>query len=114
MPVRFLHHEKEHPMRTFILALTVALCPQFASAESVVVTTTVTTAQADAEHMARTGILRHCGRAGGRREGIGFSTAGPDAAEKACCFYGRYRIVERGVAYCPARRGWFAVLRYGN
>lgn len=101
-------------MRNLILAFVVACCAQAASAESVVVTTTVTTAQADAEHMARTGILRHCGRAGGRREGIGFSTAGPDAAEKSCCYYGRYKIVERGVAYSHARRGWFAVLRYGN
>lgn len=101
-------------MRNLILAFAVACCSQVASAESVVVTTTVTTAQADAEHMARTGVLRHCGRAGGRREGIGFSTAGPDAAERNCCYYGRYKVVERGVAYSPSRRGWFAVLRYGN
>lgn len=101
-------------MKNLILALFVTCCAQVAVAESVVVTTTITTAQADADHMARTGILRHCGRAGGRREGIGFSTAGPDAAERACCFYGRYKVVERGVAYSHARRGWFAVLRYGN
>jgi len=75
---------------------------------------TISSAQADAESMARTGILRHCGTAGGRREGIGFSTAGPDAAERNCCYSGRYKIVERGVAYSPTRRGWFAVLRYGN
>jgi len=75
---------------------------------------TVSTAQDDADLMARTGVLRHCGRAGGRREGIGFSTAGPDHALQSCCFYGRYRIVEKGVAYSPARRGWFAVIRYGN
>ena len=69
-------------------------------------------AQADAEQMARTGILRHCGRNGGRREGIGFSTAGPDAAIRSCCYYGRYRIVEKAVAWSPVRRGWFAVIRY--
>ncbi len=69
-------------------------------------------AQADADEMARTGILRHCGRSGGRREGIGFSTAGPDEACRNCCFYGRYRIVEKGVAWSPVRRGWFAVIRY--
>ena len=74
----------------------------------------ISSAQADAESIARTGILRHCGTAGGRREGIGFSTAGPDAAERNCCYYGRYKIVERGVAYSPTRRGWFAVIRYGN
>jgi hypothetical protein len=72
--------------------------------------TTIVSAQQAADDMARTGILRHCGRAGGRREGIGFSTAGPDQAFRNCCYYGRYRIVERGVARGP--RGWFAVIRY--
>ena len=72
----------------------------------------ISSAQVDAEEMARTGILRHCGRNGGRREGIGFSTAGPDAALRSCCYYGRYRIVEKAVAWSPVRRGWFAVIRY--
>ena len=86
-----------------------------ARAEQVLTVTTIVSAQQAAEDMARTGVLRHCGRAGGRREGIGFSTAGPDAAIRSCCYYadamrGRYRIVERGVARGP--RGWFAVVRY--
>lgn len=72
----------------------------------------IASAQEDAELMARTGVLRHCGRAGGRREGIAFSTAGPEAAIRSCCFYGRYRIVERAVVWSPVRRGWFAVIRY--
>jgi hypothetical protein len=38
----------------------------------------------------------------------------PDAAYRACCFFGRYRIVERGVAYSPLRRSWFAVIRYAD
>jgi hypothetical protein len=70
----------------------------------------ITSAQQDAEIMARSGVLRHCGTAGGRREGIGFSSSSPDAALRNCCFYGRYRIVEKGVARGP--RGWFAVIRY--
>ena len=86
-----------------------------ARAEQVLTVTTIVSAQEAAEQMARTGVLRHCGRAGGRREGIGFSTASPDAAVRSCCYYadamrGRYRIVERGVARGP--RGWFAVVRY--
>lgn len=88
-----------------------------AQAEQVltVTTTTIVSAQEAAEQMARTGVLRHCGRAGGRREGIGFSSSSPDAAVRNCCYYsdamrGRYRIVERGVARGP--RGWFAVVRY--
>jgi hypothetical protein len=86
-----------------------------ARAEQVITVTTIVSAQEAAEQMARTGVLRHCGRAGGRREGIGFSSSSPDAAIQSCCYYadamrGRYRIVERGVARGP--RGWFAVVRY--
>jgi len=59
--------------------------------------------------------LRHCGTAGGRREGIGFSTSSAQRAIESSCYYrdamrGRYRIVEKGVARGP--RGWFAVIRY--
>jgi len=71
----------------------------------------ISSAQDDADEMARTGVLRHCGRAGGRREGIGMGST-PDAALRNCCFYGRYRIVEKGVAYSPTRRAYFAVIRY--
>ena len=101
-------------MRALILAAALSCLPGFVNAEEIVVTTTVSTAQQDADQMARTGILRHCGRAGGRREGIGFSTSSPEAACKACCYSGRYKVVERGVAYSHVRRGWFAVQRYGN
>jgi hypothetical protein len=68
-------------------------------------------AQADADEMARTGILRHCGRNGGQVEGIGCGPT-PEAARRACCFYGKRPIVEEGVAYSPVRRQWFAVIRY--
>lgn len=75
----------------------------------------ITSAQQDAETMARTGVLRHCGTAGGRREGIGFSTSSAQQAVESSCYYrdamrGRYRIVEKGVA--RGQRGWFAVIRY--
>ena len=103
-------------MRWFLfMTFLVAVCGVVAQAETYVTVVNVTSAQADAEQMARTGVLRHCGRSGGRREGIGFSTASADAAVRSCCFYadamrGRCRIVERGVARGP--RGWYAVLRY--
>jgi hypothetical protein len=97
-------------MRSFFLAVAM-ICGGVALADQFVVTTTITTAQEDAETMARTGILRHCGRAGGRREGIGMGPT-PQAAERNCCFYGRYRIVEKGVAWSPVKRAWFAVIRY--
>ena len=78
------------------------------AAESV--TITITTAQADAETMARTGILRHCGRSGGILEGIGMSSVSADAALRRCCYWGRpYR--EIGIA--RSRTGvWYAVVRY--
>ena len=100
-------------MRLFLLAM-LLLSGGAAVAETNVYARRVVimSAQDDAELMARTGVLRHCGRAGGRREGIGFSTAGPDAAIRSCCYYGRYRIVEKAVAWSPVRRGWFAVIRY--
>lgn len=100
-------------MKSVILLLAILFCGVAAADTNVYARrVTISSAQADADEMARTGILRHCGRNGGRREGIGFSTAGPDAALRACCYYGRYRIVEKAVAWSPVRRGWFAVIRY--
>jgi hypothetical protein len=97
-------------MKWFLWMTFLVVACNVAKAETYVTVVNITSAQADAETMARTGILKHCGRNGGRREGIGFSTVSADDAVKRCCFYGRYRIVERGVARGP--RGWFAVLRY--
>jgi len=68
-------------------------------------------AQDDAEVMARTGVLRHLGRNGGRREGVGMAST-PEGALRRCCYYGRYRIFDQGVAWSPARRMWFACIRY--
>lgn len=98
-------------MRFLILSLAL-LCSSVAVADTNIYArhVTISSAQEDAEQMARTGVLRHCGRNGGRREGIGFSTVGPDQAFRNCCFYGKYKIVERGVARGP--RGWYAVIRY--
>jgi hypothetical protein len=104
-------------MRSFFLFLAICCGAATAQADGYVIhanTVNISTAQQDAETMARTGILRHCGRAGGRREGIGMSSAGPDAALKNCCYYGRYRIAEKGVAWSPAKRVWFAVIRYAD
>jgi hypothetical protein len=97
----------------FLLALVLSCVAVTAKADTTIYARKVIfgSAQADADEMARTGILRHCGRNGGRREGIGCGST-PEAAERACCYYGRYRIVERGVAYSPVRRQWFACIRY--
>lgn len=97
----------------FALAFLLALVSASAMADTNIYArrVTISSAQQDADEMARTGVLRHCGRNGGRREGIGTGSS-PDAALRNCCFYGRYRIVEKGIAYSPTRRQWFAVIRY--
>lgn len=84
---------------------------------SVIVSTprsvTVVSAQEHAEHLAATGGFSHCSRRGGGYEGIGFSTSGgPDAACRNACYWGQRRVREIGTAWCPARRGWIAVVRY--
>lgn len=93
-------------MKTIVLSL----CLLFASVASAQNVTVIVTAQQSAETMARRGILGHCGGAGGRREGVGFSAASADAAIKNCCFWGRYRVREIGVA--RGVRGWYACVRY--
>ncbi|CAB4169085.1 hypothetical protein UFOVP898_13 [uncultured Caudovirales phage] len=67
-------------------------------------------AQADAEAMAARGVLRHQGNNRGCREGIGYSTQSADDAIRRCCFYGRYRAREIGVA--RGSRGYYACIRY--
>jgi len=103
-------------MRWFLWMTLVLVVCNVVAADTVVVTqSVVVSAQQAAADMARTGVLRHCGRSGGRREGIGYSSVSAAAALKACCFSreaerGIYRIVDEGVARGP--RGWFAVRRY--
>ena len=99
-------------MRPFVLVCSLLFCvPAFADTNIYARRVVISSAQQDAEEMARTGIMRHCGRNAGRREGIGVG-ATPEAALRNCCFYGRCRIVEKGVAYSPSRRQWFACIRY--
>jgi hypothetical protein len=96
-------------MRSILLALSILLCGTAAQAQTTTVTIT-TTAQDDADHMARTGVFGHRGRQGRCREGIGFSTVSADDAVRRCCFYGQLRPREIGVA--RGRRGFYAVIRY--
>lgn len=99
-------------MRVFIAIAALALCsPALSRADNVVTTTvTITTAQTEAEGMACSGVLRHCNRAGGRHEGIGFSAVSADHAIRNCCFWGQRKPREIGVA--RGSRGWYACVRY--
>jgi hypothetical protein len=90
----------------FFVALLLALVAASASAAG---PTVIVTAQDHATIIARRGVLVHsrCGQ----YEGIGCG-ATPEQARRNCCYFGRRQIVEEGVAYSPARRQWFAVIRY--
>ena len=98
-------------MRALIVFAALAIASP-ALAENFITTTTVTitTAQQEADGMARTGILRHCGRNGGRAEGIGFSTVSADHAIRSSCYWNQRKPREIGVARGP--RGWYACVRY--
>lgn len=103
-------------IRSFLCAVAIVVAGVAVAADEVIVEATPS-AQEHAEVIASTGVIRHCRVRGVIREGIGFSPAGPEEAVKSSCFYqdfvrGRYKIVERGVAYSPSRRGWYAVVRY--
>jgi hypothetical protein len=94
-----------------LLALIVCLAAVSAHADTRVVVRgpAVVTAQDHAVVIARRGSLVHsqCNQ----YEGIGVGST-PEAARRNCCFFGKRVIVEEGVAYSPARRMWFAVIRY--
>jgi hypothetical protein len=90
----------------FLFALLLAVVATSASAAG---PTVIVTAQDHAVVIARRGVLVHSSC--NRWEGIGMGST-PEAARRNCCYYGRRPIVEEGVAYSPARRQWFAVIRY--
>jgi hypothetical protein len=89
-----------------LFALLLAVVAASASAAG---PTVIVTAQDHATIIARRGVLAHSSC--GRYEGIGMGST-PEAARRNCCYFGRRQIVEEGVAYSPARRMWFAVIRY--
>ncbi len=102
-------------MRSLLFVMAV-LFVSVAQAETIVVRrpAVVVTAQDHAVVLARRGALVHSGC--NCTEGIGCGST-PEAARQACCFFedarrGRRVIIEEGVAYSPARRQWFAVIRY--
>lgn len=97
-----------------ILAIALMFVASSAHAERYYSRTVVrgcTTAQADADEMARTGVFRHRGCCG-YREGIGMG-ATPEQALANCCYYGRYAIREKAVAR-GANGRWYAVIRYAQ
>lgn len=101
-------------MRRIALFVALALaCTSAAQAERYYSRTVVrTSAQEDADEMARTGRFCHRGCCG-CREGIGMGST-PEQALGNCCFNnGRYVVRERAVAH-GANGRWYAVIRYSN
>jgi hypothetical protein len=98
----------------FVLAIALMLVASSARADRYYSRTVVrgcTTAQDDANEMARTGVFRHRGSCA-CREGIGMG-ATPEQALANCCYYGRYAIREKAVARGGNGR-WYAVIRYAQ
>lgn len=94
----------------FAFVVLFALAASFAHGQTIVVRgPAVISAQDHATIIARRGALVHsqCSQT----EGVGMGST-PEAARRACCFFGKKQIVEEGVAYSPTRRMWFAVIRY--
>ncbi len=103
-------------LEVYLRVLMLAVCLSFVSltasaAEPLIrYEITISTAQEDAETMARTNTLKHCGRSGGRLEGIGCGRS-REGAIRACCYYGSRPIHSIGVAMNAAGR-WCACIRY--
>ena len=94
----------------FAFVVLFALAASLANGQTVIVRgPAVISAQEHATIIARRGTLVHsqCSQT----EGIGMGST-PEAARRACCFFGKKVIVEEGVAYSPTRRMYFAVIRY--
>ena len=97
-------------MRSILLAVVLCFLAVEARADRYYSRTVVrTSAQDDANEMARTGRFGHRGTCG-CREGIGCGST-PEQALKNCCFYGRYAIREKAVAR-GANGRYYAVIRY--
>jgi len=94
----------------FWIACVVMLFAVAAQADTVVVRgRAFVSAQEHATIIARRGALVHsqCSQT----EGIGTGST-PEQARRNCCFFGQRQIVEEGVAYSPATRRYYAVIRY--
>jgi len=93
------------------LLLSLLLLTGAAAAETTIVARrpVIVTAQDHALVLARRGTLVHSSC--GQTEGIGCG-ATAEQARRNCCYFGKRQIVEEGVAYSPATRRWFAVIRY--
>jgi hypothetical protein len=92
------------------LLLSLLLCGAAAADTTIVARRPViVTAQDHALVLARRGTLVHSSC--GQTEGIGCG-ATADQARRNCCYFGKRQIIEEGVAYSPATRRWFAVIRY--
>jgi hypothetical protein len=98
-------------MRIALLALFL-LVASVARGENVIVvpprSVVIQTAQDAAIVLARRGALVHTGC--GQTEGIGFSPVSADDAIHRCCYWGKRKPRDIGVA--RGARGWYAVVRY--
>jgi hypothetical protein len=86
----------------YVFCLIVALCCSVSYADN-------STAQGVAETQARRGKCVHVGGNSGY-EGVGFSSRSADHAIKSCCYWGKRKPLDIGVA--RGHNGWYACVRY--
>ena len=103
-----------------LIALTFAICCCAIAAQAADTTTTTTkavipnvatSAQDDADEMARTGIMRHRGNNCNCLEGVATADTRQRAIERCCFWNTGHTIIEIGVAQGRCGR-WFACVRY--
>ena len=93
----------------YVFCLIVALCCSVSYADNRYCGSN-STAQGVAEMQARRGgDCRHFGGNSGY-EGVGYSTRSADDAIKSCCYWGKRKPLDIGVA--RGHNGWYACVRY--
>lgn len=105
-------------MRTILTAVILAACATGVQAQEcvgsrcrVVVTGG---AQAHADRLAATGGFFHDSRHGTAFEGIGRASTPAAAIAAACRPRSALRVIDTATAWCPVRKQWVAVVRYGR
>ena len=105
-------------MKTVIMAVILAVCAAGVQAQECVggrcrVFPSVG-AQAHADRLAASGGFYHDSRHGTAFEGIGRASTPEAAIAAACRPRSALRVIDTATAWCPVRRQYVAVVRYGR
>lgn len=104
-------------MRTILAVIVAAACSSGLAADCVGSRCRVAVtggAQAHADRLAASGGFYHDSRHGTAFEGIGRASTPEQAIAAACRPRSALRVVDTATAWCPVRRQYVAVVRYGR